>query len=213
MTKNKSDMEFWDWLIRPLSRPISKFFLQYTKISPNTVTFFSFLMSILAAIFIYIGGRRNLFLAAFFILFFMLFDQADGDIARAKGLTSKLGHWLDGMVGFIGTELLIFAIAFGINTKLSLALGMLVAIIYPMQLMVVFFYKAEVVRDNAPINLGSSSIISKISKLYGLAFFKYMAILGCLFGQLLWVLMFFAIFGNLFWLGTIFIQYLNLKKN
>ena len=207
----KANIEFWDFILRPFSKPVTGFLMK-TKITPNQVTFFSFLIAIAAAIFIFLGGYDNLIVGGILIFVFMLLDNVDGEIARLKWKTSKLGHWLDGIAGFISNELLIIAIAISINTKLSLTLGILTSIAFPLQYLFIYFYKAEVINDNKPIEVKSIGKLNKLKYFYGSTFFQFMIALGCLFNKTLWVLAFFAVFGNLFWMGTLIVQFLDLKK-
>jgi hypothetical protein len=115
-------------------------------------------------------------------------------------------------VGFIINEALILAMALSIGSPLSLSVGLLTMIAFPMQYLLIFFYKAEIVKENAPITIGSGSLINKIKYLYGSTFFQFTVAIGCFFNKLLWVLIFFAVIGNLFWMGTLFVQYINLKR-
>jgi len=125
---------------------------------------------------------------------------------------SKKGHWLDAVTGYITSELLILAIALGSRSTLGLLLGLFVIAIFPMQFMLVYFYKADIVKSNKPIEMKKFGRLNQLKYLYGATFFQFAVALGCFANKTLWVLGFFAIVGNLFWMATLFVQYLNLKK-
>jgi phosphatidylglycerophosphate synthase len=213
MPKEGEEMEFWDKIFRPITRPVTWFLIKHTTLSANQATWISLLMSFIAAYYIYLGDYRSLVIGGIFVILFKTYDNADGEIARARGQTSKLGHWFDGITGFITTELLILAMAVGIGSPLSLSIGLLTMVAFPMQYLLVYFYKGDVIQDDSPISVGSGSgLLSKVSKLYGSNFFELMVIAGCFLNKILYVLVFFAVIGNLFWMGTLFLQFLHLRK-
>ena len=158
----KENVEFWDWVFRFVSKPVTHFFVKFTKITPNQITILSFILGLLAAGLILMGDYNYLVVAGVLVLIFMVLDNVDGEIARITKKTSKLGHWLDGVVGFIINEALILAMALSIGSPLSLSVGLLTMIAFPMQYLLIFFYKAEIVKENAPITIGSGSLINKI---------------------------------------------------
>jgi len=208
----RENPEFWDLILRPFSRPITQFLVKFTKITPNQITWVSLLIGIIASYFVLLEGKENLFIGAFLVLIFIILDNVDGEVARLRKKSSNLGKWFDGITGFIVNELLIIAIALGIGTTTALTIGLFTMIAFPMQYTLIYFYKSEIVKNNLPIQITKSGAINKIKYLYGSTFFQFLVVLGCLFNKLIWVLLFFAVFGNLFWIGTVIVQYLNLRK-
>lgn len=96
----KSLRKSHDTLIsRTLNRPVSLFFskfLMHTKITPNIITVFVFLIGVLASVALLIkpdfwGGV----LGGVLFHFSSVLDGCDGEIARLKFQGSKLGVWLD----------------------------------------------------------------------------------------------------------------------
>jgi phosphatidylglycerophosphate synthase len=82
------------YLIRPPASLIVKAVYK-TEVTPNQLTKASLVLALLAAM-VYTGGRHGFFIAAGCLaLLSAIFDAADGMLARAKGLTSRYGAYLD----------------------------------------------------------------------------------------------------------------------
>lgn len=82
------------FLIRPLASLVVKAVFK-TEVTPNQLTKASFVLALLGAL-LYTGGRHGFFvLGGFLALFSAVMDGADGMLARAKGLTSRYGAYLD----------------------------------------------------------------------------------------------------------------------
>lgn len=82
------------YLIRPPASLIVKAVFK-TEVTPNQLTKASLVLALLAAV-VYTGGRHGFFvLAGVLALLSAIFDAADGMLARAKGLTSRYGAYLD----------------------------------------------------------------------------------------------------------------------
>lgn len=82
--------------------------LLYTlRITPNTITIFSFLFVLLSMKYLY---NDNYWMFCIFYILSYWFDCIDGNYARTYGLTSKLGDWLDHMTdifGFLGILIIV----------------------------------------------------------------------------------------------------------
>ena len=207
----KGNLELTDRMFRWLSMLISKPLARYTNITPNTVTVFSFIIALIAGYFFLTGNYTYMIIGGILTFFSQIFDQVDGEIARMRGLSSDFGKWLDSVTGYIRTEVVIVCLAIGVGTKLALALGMLAAIAYPMQYMFVYYYKCDIVKNFKPMRIGKSSKLDFLRYAYGSSFF-YVSLPLCVFiNKPLWALGFFAVFGNFFWVSTVFIQYLNIR--
>ena len=169
------------------------------------------MFAIAGAVFLAGGEYQNLIIGSILAFISILCDCIDGDIARTKNLGSKTGKWLDAVLGWIGIELLTFALIIGINTKLAFVFGLLAMISFPMQYLFVHFYKSEVVGNNEPISIGKSGKLDFIKYLYGDTWFFTLLLIFSLFNRPFYFILLFAVFGNLFWVGTLFIQYLSLR--
>jgi phosphatidylglycerophosphate synthase len=202
--------EYVTHALRYLSRPISKLLLRYTKVTPNQVTVFSFLMGILSGIFLLQGGYKNHLIAAGFAMLYILFDLMDGEIARVRNMTSDFGKWLDGVFGIIMTPYLLFCLTFGLKNYLALVIGSIAMVCYPIQYALMYYYKFDIVKSDEKIKLPSK--ISNLRRLYGSVTFYPLLTSALVLNKGFYLLLFYAVFGNLFWVLVLFTQYLNLKK-
>ena len=212
----KKDTELTDRMKRWISFPISKLLIMYTQVTPNQVTAVSFVCTLAAGFFLFQGGYSNQVWGGIFTLLREIVDQIDGEIARVKGLSTPLGKWFDGVAGFVSTEIIIITLAIGIGSPTALLWGMLAAIAFPMQYMLVYFYKQDIAQSSQPIEFmsrHSPGIFHHLRYLYGSAFFYVLVPILLFIRKPLLALQFFAIVGNLFWMGLLLIQYRNLRKD
>jgi CDP-alcohol phosphatidyltransferase len=90
-------------LHRRLSRPLSAGAVRI-GIAPNAVTIASLLVGLGAAWSVARGSVAGAWLGLALYLAAVVLDHADGEVARATGTASRLGHWLD-----IGTDAAVHA--------------------------------------------------------------------------------------------------------
>jgi len=100
-------------LIRPLTRPITRALLA-TRVSPNQVTALALAAGVLAALFAALGGYRNTAIAGGLYWLGNALDCVDGDLARLRLQSSKLGEWLDSMTDEISTFSLLAGLGVGL---------------------------------------------------------------------------------------------------
>ncbi len=108
---------------RILAKPFTGFFIR-SGLHPNHITLLSASSGAAAALLFCLGTKAGFISgAAFFELFYIL-DNCDGEVARAKGLSSKFGSWLDTLVDYCAHVAAFGGIAFGIyrTTKSPLIL-------------------------------------------------------------------------------------------
>ena len=96
-------------LNRPLSVRISRRLVNY-GITPNQVSLFSFLCSVLAAGLFAVGGYLALLLGGFLAQFASVVDGCDGEVARLKFRTSAYGGWFDAVLDRYADALLLFGL-------------------------------------------------------------------------------------------------------
>ena len=96
-------------LNRPLSVKISRWLVNY-GITPNQISLFSFLCSVLAAGLFALGGYPALLLGGFLAQFASVVDGCDGEVARLKFQTSPYGGWLDAVLDRYADALLLFGL-------------------------------------------------------------------------------------------------------
>ncbi len=99
---------------RILTRPFTGFFIK-SGLHPNYITLMGAAAGIAAFFVFLIGTRASFIIGAFLFQAFYILDNCDGEVARARGLTSKFGSWMDTLV-----DCLVHVLAFiGIGVGLS----------------------------------------------------------------------------------------------
>lgn len=204
--------DFQAVVFRTPAKPISSFLIKHTNVTPNQVSMIGIPFVILGGLFFILGDHRSLIFGAVSIFLYTLTDAIDGDIARTKKTGSKLGQWLDAVIGWITIEILFFALMVGINTKIAFIFGALAMICFPLHFLFIHYYKSEIVGTNEAIPIGKSGKLDFIRYLYGDTLFFIFLPIACILNRPIYCLMFFAIFGNLFWMGILIVQYLSLRE-
>ena len=94
--KKKKDINwFTEWMCRPVAA-VLVYVLRRTRVTPNQVSFLSFLIACGAGALFALGtGHSWLIAAALVNHISFIFDCADGMLARCKNIASHLGHLLD----------------------------------------------------------------------------------------------------------------------
>ncbi|MBW1863219.1 MAG: NTP transferase domain-containing protein [Deltaproteobacteria bacterium] len=97
------------YLNRPLSVRISRRLVKY-PVTPNQISFFLFLCSMLAAVLFALGGYPCLFLGGLLAQFASVIDGCDGEVARLKFQGSDYGGWFDAVLDRYGDAFLLFGL-------------------------------------------------------------------------------------------------------
>ncbi|MCH2301239.1 MAG: CDP-alcohol phosphatidyltransferase family protein, partial [SAR324 cluster bacterium] len=83
-----------------------------TPITPNQITFLSLVLGLLSAGF-YVSGKPDaLVLGAVFLYGKVILDNVDGNLARARGASSRFGRFLDSLADFLVTVLVYIGATF-----------------------------------------------------------------------------------------------------
>ena len=102
------------FLNRPVSRRISGVLLKF-PIHPNAWTISSFVLPLVASLFLVRGDYVGIVIGAGIFQVFSIVDGCDGEIARAKDLESKFGERLDSFCDFLASILYVLALGWGLN--------------------------------------------------------------------------------------------------
>jgi CDP-L-myo-inositol myo-inositolphosphotransferase len=97
------------WLNRPISTRLSKFLVNF-NITPNQISFFSFVLSMIAAGLFALGNYRFLVLGGVIAQFASIIDGSDGEVARLKYLSSDYGGWFDAVLDRYADAFLLFGL-------------------------------------------------------------------------------------------------------
>jgi phosphatidylglycerophosphate synthase len=98
---------------RILTRPFTGFFIK-SGLHPNQITLLSGAAGVMAILFFSFGTKTGFILGAVFFELFYILDNCDGEVARAKGLSTKFGSWLDTLVDYCVHVAAFGAIALGL---------------------------------------------------------------------------------------------------
>ena len=126
-----------------------------TRITPNQVTLASIFFGIACAIF-YANG--NFLMGSFFLFFSHVFDCTDGNLARAKGMFSSLGKWLD-MFGDRFSEAILFVCISIYFFRMSSSIWILVTLVDGI-LLLLYYYIVDI-----SLALGMSKPVQNIGNL------------------------------------------------
>ena len=196
----------FDWL----GRPITRFLAKYTNVTPNQVSIFYFFLSIIAAYFLFLGGEKNVIIGASIAFLANIFDMVDGCLARATGIRSIKGRWLDGMIGFVTIPLLMFSLAVGIRTFPAMFFGMLAMMSYTLQYLIIHFYNAKIINKNEPMAIPGKW--EWVRNVYGSNLFYLFLLPAAIINKPMPILIFWATFGNFYWMLILVYQYRSLPK-
>lgn len=88
--------------------------LYNTSITPNQITTFSIILSFVSAYSFSLGSNISCLVGAFLLELFYIFDSVDGQLARAKGLSSYGGKYLDIFCNFLVPPAVLFGVGIGV---------------------------------------------------------------------------------------------------
>ena len=109
--KKTSDGPVSRHLNRPISTRITKHLLK-KDITPNQITFFSFMLSLLGATFFFLGGYVNLIVGGILAQVSSVIDGCDGEVARLKFQASEFGGWFDAVLDRYADAFLLFGLTY-----------------------------------------------------------------------------------------------------
>jgi len=109
--KKVSDGPVSRYLNRPISIRISKYLLK-KSITPNQISSFSFIFSMVGALFFFFGGYANLLIGGILAQIASIIDGCDGEIARLKFQTSEFGGWYDAVLDRYADAFLLFGLTY-----------------------------------------------------------------------------------------------------
>lgn len=192
-----------------------------TNLKPNHITIFAFLIVLLSTYLISLAEPTYLIIGAVTLFFSKVLDSVDGQLARVKQVTSKKGAWLDGIFDRLKEALIILAVIIALTKQTASLMPWVYGFfaLISVYMLSVVLASSEKLGQNKLKEVQSDFIITKIlkklkipSQFFALQSDTYLFIiaLGVALNQLLFVLWFFIIVINVYWI-TIFI-FTGLKK-
>jgi phosphatidylglycerophosphate synthase len=114
----KSDSYYTDeivniYLLRPIAA-VLVWFLYPTNITPNQITIVAILFGLVGAMVYTLGVPAAIAIAGTLVLLKDIFDDADGQLARAKQMYSRRGRFLDSIGDFVVDVAVFSAITFAV---------------------------------------------------------------------------------------------------
>ncbi len=126
-----SDGPISRYLNRPLSIRISKYLVK-TNISPNFISFLSFILCCIGALFFFLGEYTFLLWGAILAQAGSIVDGCDGEIARLKFQETEYGAWFDAVLDRYADAFLLFGLTYYVyflsGNRLHLFIGFLALI-------------------------------------------------------------------------------------
>lgn len=109
--KKTSDGPVSRHLNRPISILISKYLLK-KRITPNQISSFAFILSVVGTLFFFLGGYVNLLIGGVLAQVSSIVDGCDGEVARLKFQTSEFGGWYDAVLDRYADAFLLFGLTY-----------------------------------------------------------------------------------------------------
>ncbi|MEF9475899.1 MAG: CDP-alcohol phosphatidyltransferase family protein, partial [Candidatus Mariimomonas ferrooxydans] len=109
--KKPTDGPVARYLNRPISTKITRYILK-TDISPNQISFFSFIFSLIAAALFFFGSYIALVAGAVLAQISSIIDGCDGEVARLKHKENDFGGWFDAVLDRYADAFLLFGLTY-----------------------------------------------------------------------------------------------------
>ena len=111
-TKTKND-EWWSsFVTSPLAILANWVVVDWKWLTPNLITLFSLMTALLAALLVVLGGEINFYSAAILINVSHILDCMDGQMARYRGTSSRVGNYFDKVTDLVQIFFWFSAIAY-----------------------------------------------------------------------------------------------------
>ncbi|MBI2193300.1 MAG: CDP-alcohol phosphatidyltransferase family protein [Planctomycetes bacterium] len=196
-------------LTRHLSMPLTGL-LARTPLTPNQVTFLSFVVGIASLYFFAQPGHGNKVAAALLFLLSTVIDCCDGEIARLKFQQSRWGGILDMAFDTVIHTLLMLCIGFGLRQDLdkpvavwlgiACAIGSFLACLFTLVNQILETRTLSMVSTPQESTVQSKSRFSRLIEAFSNRDFSWYLLLVTLLGQLYPLLWVFAFGVQVFWI-------------
>ena len=199
-----------------------------TRLSPNQVTWLSFFVLLPGIYLLSTGERTALVVAGLLIQLSFTLDCCDGEIARLRGLSSPLGAWLDGTLDRIAELLLFMALGLALVRQTGDPGAWLYAFIafaaLAMTHIATLMTAAAFGKGQLQESQGGGFIGRLASRLgveprklrnylrSGIDVYLMVFTLGAVFDRLMWVVYYFALVQNLYWLAIVLLVVASRKE-
>lgn len=200
----EEDSIFSIYFYRKISLRITKLLVK-TSITPNQITFFSLVLSLIAAYFFIFGNYYYALIGVLFLHLSFLFDHVDGEIARYKNLKSLFGAWFDQVTDRIMESLVFVGITIGVYINMNNYLVFIFGMLAVFNLFMVGYVRSTTpllgIKHKAQLKIGKKMHIGSVDTTI------LLITLGTIFNLLYYVLVFYACFVWLAWVYQIYTRY------
>jgi len=165
-----------------------------TRITANQITYLVFICGIIPGVLFATGAYSSIVIAALLVQWVSVFDCVDGMVARAKEKTSKYGVWLDNNFD----KMVDFGIFFGMTYGIYIRTGN--PAVWPLGFIAISLrYMMEILRKNTlETGISEEALDGKMS---------YIAANAVSFSNIYFVMLFFALFNQLYLFLLVFDVY------
>lgn len=185
------------WINRPLSLAMTRR-LANTRVMPNQISIFTMLLGLSSGLLVMQGGYWTGLGGAFLLQAQSILDGVDGELARLRSQTSRLGQWLDTVSDDLGLLSFLVGTLFTLRGSPVGAFGVLGVASFLLTQAIVYHRLATVYHSgdlfDFPWNHGSAGgLVSRfnfIRFLFRHDFLCLLSLILALFGRLDWFLLF-----------------------
>ncbi len=182
------------YIIRKISGFISGFLVK-TPITPNQVTILSLVIGIASAAFFSHGVHTYTMTAGVLYFISTIFDQCDGEVARAKQMESDFGRVFDIIVDSIVNAAIVIGITIAAHksngSSLTIVAGLFAMMGIVISLLLTTYFNSECKKDT-----GTKEMLDKLNNK---DFFYIIMLVSVIFNQMIWFLLIMAIGTNIYW--------------
>lgn len=208
---------------RDYFNPIAKYYLEPigewlarvlkdTPITPNFVTIFNILFfTFFFVIWIFNGSYFSMILLALFIQVYHMLDITDGHLARLKNMKSSYGAWVDGGGDKFTFQVIFISISLSLFVRSSNVFYLLLCIFLLageglrsyLAYLTDRFYIGHITDDKLKMKVKSMPLVKIFLFFLENDILYHLISLFALLNRLDWLLIFYAIYFNLMWLGYV----------
>ncbi len=182
------------YIIRKISGFITGCLIK-TPITPNQVTIISLVLGIISGILFSCGEHAYTLMAGVAYFLSTIFDQCDGEVARAKQMSSEFGMVFDIIIDSIVNAIIVIGITIAIykanGSDLTIIAGSLSMIGIVISLLLTTYFSSE--RNN---DTGTKEMLDKLNNK---DFFYIIMLVSVIFNQMIWFLLIMAVGTNIYW--------------
>ena len=202
--------------MKKISYPIADK-LKNTSITPNQITFLSFLTGIISGLFFYLAEPSFLIIGAILIFISYMLDYMDGRLAKIRNMRTRLGGFLDHVSDSSKHAIVFFGVVWGIYNATGdfkiWIFGFSAAASYLLARLTHEMFRRyfmEIADDITNKEKKARGIIKEF--FYDGNQVMILTVIGAIFNRLDWIIMLFGIYGPIFVVGQFIMLVARIKQ-